>query len=233
MTLHLPLEWDDILFIDLELEESKARAGESPKKLIEIGAVLGDAVYRGASLTDLMAFAAPAKAVCGHNLISHDLEFLRREHKMEALCALPSIDTLMLSALIRPDHRKHALHKDYKFNGVQRNDPVADARLCRSLLEGLYTTYQQLPTRFREILAGLLHDHDGYNGFFQRVDPTKCLPVNGLLLSKIIAEMQGLICANANLKILAEKVPVEFAMVLAILRGPQPELFTPSWMLLT
>ncbi len=221
----LPLEWDDILFIDLELEESSG-------KLREIGAVLGDAVYRGASLSDLMAFAAPAKAVCGHNLISYDLEFLRREYKMEVLCALPSIDTLMLSALIRPDHRKHALHKDYKFNGVQRNDPVADALLCRKLLEGLFAAYQELPTRFREILAGLLHDHDGYNGFFRWADPAKCLPINGLLLSKIIAEMQGLICAQADLKILSEKGPVEFAMVLAIIRGPQPELFTPSWLLL-
>ncbi len=220
----MPLVLEEILFLDLELEESSG-------KLLEIGAVLGEGVYRGASFANLAAFGKAATAICGHNLLLHDLAFLREQPQLAALAALPAIDTLMLSVLMRPDQRKHALHKDYKASAADRNDPVVDAKLSRGLLEDLGASFQALPEWFRRVLAGLLGNVSGFSAFFQGMMPTQGNLVHHALQKLIKESSVGLICGNANLELLIEKGPVELAMVLSILHGPQPELFTPSWLL--
>lgn len=118
--------------VDLEVIE----AGE----VYAIGAVLGDRTFarhgrfdRGEALRALDTFCAPAERILGHNLLRHDLPVLRGLAPALRLLDTPAIDTLYLSPLAFPENPYHRLVKDYKLVRDALNDPVADARLARSV----------------------------------------------------------------------------------------------------
>ncbi len=213
----------EILYIDLEIQQGK-------ETLTAIGAILNGKTYEGASLNDLNAFAAGAKFIAGHNLLRHDLEFLKKHPKTEELANLPAIDTLMLSVLLRPDRKKHSLEKDYKIGGTTVNDPLADARICQELLDDLTEIYDEKPLAHRQIFHALLHEKPGFAAFFQglrrpedHVEPTQ-------FAARIIHLFAGEICIHAPIEKIREKGALELAFVLSILLGSDPTLFTPSWL---
>lgn len=124
---------DDALLLDLEVHPDG--------RLLEIGAVLGEASFHRAGRIDvraacaqLGAFAQGARYVLGHNLLDHDLPVLRGLAPDCPVLRLPALDTLYLSPLAFPENPYHALVKDYKLVGASRNDPLADARLAGQVL---------------------------------------------------------------------------------------------------
>ncbi|WP_109049406.1 RecQ family ATP-dependent DNA helicase [Azospirillum sp. TSA6c] len=122
------------LYVDVEAD----RAGRPHL----VGAVLGDRAFRWegqgkaalAGLKELDAFARGARCIAGHNILAHDLPILRDAVPGLSALMLPVIDTLLLSPLAHPANPYHRLVKDYKLVKETLNDPVADARLCRTLL---------------------------------------------------------------------------------------------------
>ena len=81
------------------------------------------------------AFASGAEFVVGHNIVAHDRRFIESHLPGAKILRLPVVDTLYLAPLARPQRPYHALVKDYKLVGAERNNPVADCRLALKLLE--------------------------------------------------------------------------------------------------
>ena len=127
-------------------------------KILKLGAVLGpQRLARSGNSPfevvcgELTRLAAGADCVLGHNLIRHDLPFLRERAPDLPLFRLPVIDTLVLSPICFPENPYHRLVKDYKLVRESVNDPVADARQAAALfkdefqaLDGLRQTEPRL-----------------------------------------------------------------------------------------
>jgi ATP-dependent DNA helicase RecQ len=213
---------EDIIFIDLEIEEGSG-------KLTSLGAILGSFELKGASLNDLAAMAQQARTVAGHNLLAHDLAYLREQPKTALVATMPAIDTLLLSVLLRPDRRRHHLDKGYKIATDSRNDPLEDARISRDLLDVLVEAFLALDPDFQIILHGLLGSEQGFAPFFELVFAGERPGVEAVLRN-ISESFAGKICIRADLRRILEKGSVPLAFVLSILNSPEPELFTPSWL---
>ncbi len=109
-------------------------------KIQKIGAVRGEEVLlrtngSSRSLEDLAQFSRGASVVVGHNLLGHDLEYLRAVQPNHPILDLPVVDTLQLSPLCFPENPYHRLVKDYKLVKDSLSDPVADARLAGQLFQ--------------------------------------------------------------------------------------------------
>ena len=136
------------LCIDVEAD----RAGR-PRA---VGAVFGDRTFRWegrwegrgksdlAGLEELSALALRADRIAGHNILAHDLPILRDAVPNLGALARPVIDTLLLSPLAFPANPYHRLVKDYKLAKETLNDPVADSRLCRTLLHDIADAFARL-----------------------------------------------------------------------------------------
>ena len=83
-------------------------------------------------------FASGAEFVVGHNIVAHDRRLIESHLPGAKILRLPVVDTLYLAPLARPQRPYHALVKDYKLIGAERNNPVADCRLARRLLENCW-----------------------------------------------------------------------------------------------
>lgn len=95
---------ESIVFIDSEI-------GASNQKIADLGAVKeNNAQFHSPSIRDFSAFIADAAFLCGHNIVHHDLRYLRPLLD-QPLSAKP-IDTLYLSPLLFPERPYHALLKD-------------------------------------------------------------------------------------------------------------------------
>ena len=73
----------------------------------DIGAIRGKETFRlksgsKKSLEALAEFSKGASVVIGHNLIKHDLEYLRAVQPNHPILDLPVVDTLQLSPLCFP-----------------------------------------------------------------------------------------------------------------------------------
>jgi len=85
----------------------------------------------------------------------------------------PTIDTLYLSVLLFPKKPYHPLVKDYKLDGEEMNNPIADAVLAKELLSDLLVAYQDLPITLQDIYRALLKGIAGFNGFFSQFEQEK------------------------------------------------------------
>jgi ATP-dependent DNA helicase RecQ len=150
------------LLLDLEV---------SPRGVtLKLGAVLGNRKLTRpgntsweAILRELNHIAEGADCVLRHNLVEHDLPFLRERASSLSLFRLPVIDTLVLSPISFTENPFHRLVKDYKWVKESINNPVADARQAASLfadeLQSLNGLRQTEP-RICEVLHFLLATPD-------------------------------------------------------------------------
>lgn len=145
------------LGIDLEL----SRDG----RLTAVGAIRGTDTFRrdvrgseARALAELDAFAVGAPFLFGHNVLWHDLPWLREHAGWLALLELPVVDTLVLSAIAFAEHPYHRLVKDYKLVASERNNPVHDARQAAQVLADAIERLRSLAAadpRFARVLRRL------------------------------------------------------------------------------
>jgi ATP-dependent DNA helicase RecQ len=216
----------DILFFDLEVHKKTERINE-------IGAILGEDQFRKSAPEHFMQFAKPAQIVCGHNIIDHDLPILKQRFAAHPIFSKPIIDTLFLSALLSPKKPYHHLVKDYQLNGDELNNPLADAKLTKSLLADLLAAYHKLSEETKAIYYSLLSNHYGFSGFFKIAHAKEhpdLLDKNeiGALLRK---QHSQLFCGKASLTGLIDQYPVELAYAIALITTDDPESLPPPWML--
>jgi len=99
-----------------------------------------------AALHELDDYAAGAEFVLGHNLIKHDLPYLREACSTLQLLVKPPIDTLWLNPLAFPRNPYHRLVKHYKDGQLQAetvSDPELDAKLALTVFRNQLTEFRK------------------------------------------------------------------------------------------
>ncbi|MBK8100898.1 MAG: RecQ family ATP-dependent DNA helicase [Planctomycetes bacterium] len=178
------------------------------ERLHAFGALAGERTLtgkRGAELAALNGFVAGAPFVFGHNVLWHDLPWLRENASESALLRLPVVDTLVLSVLAFPEHPYHALVKDHKLVAESLPDPVRDCMLAQRLLRDGWHSLQRLAAarpRFFDLLMALVADGlrsvggDLAAAGWSLFAPSRALSANELD-GALQHELDGLVCLTA------------------------------------
>ena len=208
-----------LVFIDTEVNVSSHKAQD-------YGAIREDgAVLHTHSAADFSRFLSCATALCGHNIVNHDLKYIQLDHKPLI------IDTLPLSPLLFPCKPYHKLVKDEKLQVEELNNPVNDSIKARDLFYDELVVWEQLPAIKRLIYYKLLIDTPEFEGFLNWVKDS--IPITSFEPVDVIikSEFEGKICNKANVGAVAKRFPIELAYALAIIDATDPSSLTPAWVL--
>ena len=136
------------------------------------------------ALDKLNELAEQVDFVLGHNILNHDLPWLKLNSptRESALFKIPSIDTLFLSPLAFPKNPYHRLVKDYKLVKDSFNNPVADARLSLSIFKDQLASFEQQYESTPELIELYLY-------LFSKSDETKGL---ARVFESVLAASSGL-----------------------------------------
>ena len=217
-----------IVFIDTEVNPQT-------KKVADYGAAREDgAVLHTSSKADFDVFVSECDAVCGHNIIGHDLKYT-------SLKGNPIIiDTLFLSPLLFPKRPYHHLVKDDKLQVDELNNPVNDSMKARDLLNDEINAWNQLSSDRKELYYRLLHETNEFEGFFKYIgysSPSRnsfwnrLLKVHTDLTGLILREYEGKVCSHADFDMLVKQYPIELAYSLAVIGADDIFSITPAWVL--
>ena len=211
-----------VVFVDLEVNPDTG-------KIREYGAVSsGHAQYRGSSAAAFARMLEHADYVCGHNLLRHDLHYIRNM-LAEACPGAQLIDTLPLSPLLFPKKPYHHLLKDDKLQSAQLNNPLNDAMKARELFEDEVQAFRSLPAPIRSIYGRILGREEAFSGFLSWVNAEVAYDPE----EEIRAAFHGLICDHAPLRDLIGGTPAELAYALSLIRAGDPYSVTPPWVVRT
>lgn len=211
---------NNIVYFDLEVSNNG--------KILDIGAVNqnGD-IFHSSVLGEFMKFISSAEYLCGHNIVSHDLKylkpFLKKSYKL--------IDTLYLSPILFPERPYHNLIKDDKIISDQLNNPLSDSLKAKQLFEDELERFKDLPENVKRAYYDLLNENGHFKGFFDYVQysssrfsylfNTKADNISGIL--------EEVVCSKANISRIVDSSPTELAYATAIIRTGDRYSITPAW----
>lgn len=207
----------DVVFFDTEV-------GLDDKRIHDIGATRNGASYHSADLRGFCAFAFGAKFVCGHNIVHHDLQYL----KDTPIAATEAIDTLYLSPLLFPCRPYHKLLKDDKLQSDQLNNPLNDAQKAMQLFYDEVNAFNALNSKMKQVYCCLLYSSEEFKGFFDYVG---FVPYRSNIEKLIREEYAGKICENADVGLMIKHYPVELAYALALIGAADYHSVTPPWLI--
>ncbi len=148
-----------ILFIDIEIEVQS-------KKVLDIGCISNSGEqFHSPSVTKFFQQISGTDYLCGHNIIHHDLHYLKRLGKFD-FSAMRAIDTLYISPLLFPKEPYHKLLKDDKLQSEELNNPLNDAMKARDLFYDELTAFNKLDEDLMQIYFGLLESKAEFASFF-------------------------------------------------------------------
>ena len=127
---------------------------------------------REKALVELDASLGQASFLLGHNVIGHDLPWLRLHHPSPRFLRLPALDTLFLSPLAFPRNPYHHLVKDYKIVRSSINDPVRDCVQATRVFLDEVEAFGQLPAEQNRFYGAVLHrtfPDSAFQEFFSRL----------------------------------------------------------------
>ena len=146
-----------VLIIDLEVD---------PKtdKPFKIGAFRPDSglffekAFRGekgfhTALCEMAHLTSGLKWLMGHNILGHDLKYLKAVVPEAAWLKVPVIDTLWLSPLAFPQNPYHRLIKNHKIISSEINSPLADCHACWQLFQDQCTAFGKIKAEKPEEFA--------------------------------------------------------------------------------
>lgn len=213
----------DITFVDLEVTLNTCR-------VVDIGAVRSDRTpFHENSFDNLLLFLHQVPYIGGHNILKHDLSYLKPQFE-KAGCRQPKIiDTLYLSSLLFPEKLHHQLSKDDKLQANKPNNPVNDSLKSLLLFEEEQNAFERLDSMLKMIYYGLLHDTDEFGGFFDYIDYASDIldDLSGSILKRFDKE----ICISSPLAELITSYPVELAYGLSLINCWNSSSGIPLWVL--
>lgn len=209
-----------IAFIDTEVEPNSG-------KILDIGGIKTDgSSFHSSSIADFRHFLQGAAFLCGHNIINHDLKYLRKAGVASEYKDVDILDTLFLSPLLFPAKPYHALVKDDKIQTEELNNPLNDSIKARDLFFDEVSAFQRLDSELKQILALLLQATGEFGGFF------KYLGFDGspAEVERLIGKrFHGKICERADLSLIIKDYPIELAYCLALINTGHQYSITPPW----
>ncbi len=144
---------DKILFIDIETApdlKNIARIGIYSKNGIS-----HNLSWNSEAFSILEKAADGCSALCGHNILEHDIELLKKYKPDSPVFNLPLIDTLLLSPVAFPKNPYHKLIKDYKLVTNSKNDPLKDCMICETVLDAEIGEFLDVPPEYLWFVAAL------------------------------------------------------------------------------
>ncbi|MEC4049128.1 RecQ family ATP-dependent DNA helicase [Flavobacterium sp. SUN046] len=211
-----------IAFIDTEIEPKTS-------KILDIGGIKnGGKHFHSNAITDFINFLQGTSFICGHNIINHDLMYIRNAVIAAQIETTNVIDTLFLSPLLFPTKPYHALLKDDKLQTEDTNNPLNDAIKAKDLFFDEVSEFNQMDKELKQIFSLLLNDKLEFEAFFRCIGYKS----SDTQIEKIIREkFKATICQEADLfKIISEN-PIELAYCLSLINCNNRYSITPPWVL--
>ena len=209
----------EICFFDTEI-------GIEDKKIHDIGAVKNNGMsFHSSSIKEFMRFCESSDFFCGHNVIHHDLKYLKESTGTDKFQNV--IDTLYLSPLLFPKKPYHKLLKDDKLQTEELNNPLNDSQKAANLFYDEVNAFHKLSSNLKMIFCGLLYNFEEFKGFFDYVE---FKPYKYNLVKIIQNTFQNRICENADIEVLINHYPIELAYVLALINSNDEYSITPPWL---
>ncbi|MDZ4197564.1 MAG: RecQ family ATP-dependent DNA helicase, partial [Candidatus Izemoplasmatales bacterium] len=211
-----------IAFIDTEVNIKS-------KRIVDIGCVKENGEkFHSDSFSQLNLFIRKVDFLVGHNIINHDIIYLRKTEVSKHINPAMCIDTLFLSTLLFPERPYHALVKDDKLETDSINNPLIDAQHSQKLFYDEIIAFQKLDIDMQDILYTLLKDIDGFSAFFKHIHfQRKVRNIEELIRNTF----EGKICSNVNLTTFIRNYPRELAFALSLIRTNDVSSLLPPWVL--
>lgn len=213
-----------VAFVDTEIDP---RSGA----VLDMGGIKTDgSSLHTSSTAALQLFLRGVKFICGHNLVHHDIQYIKR--MVDVAGVDEYIDTLYLSPLFFPGKTSHALPKDEKMQAGERNNPLNDAIKSKELFEEQVVNFRELDSRLQQIYFLLLHKQPEFESFFRYLGfQTDAASVMVLVQDYF----GGKLCANVDLSTFIFHCPVEMAYSFSLINalsgdGSGPFIASP-WVL--
>lgn len=209
-------------FIDLEID-GKGR-------ILDIGGVKNGLSFHSARIPEFAGFVSDCDCLCGHNIIGHDIKYLKPFLRKEYVL----VDTLYLSPLLFPLKPYHKLLKDDKILTEELNNPLNDSLKAQSLYEDEVRAFKALDKNFQQLYYDLLNEDIHFSGFFKSIEyvPTR----KPFFFRKSTAEqlkdlLKGKICEHSNVESFVRENKIECAYAVALISTDDRNSITPVWIL--
>lgn len=211
-----------IAFIDLEID--------GRGKILDIGGVNGQNRFHSARIPDFLDFVADCECLCGHNIIEHDIKYLKPFLRKEYVLA----DTLYLSPLLFPHKPYHNLLKDDKILSDVLNNPLNDSLKAQSLYEDESASFKNLDKDFQQLYFNLLGGDEHFAGFFKSIgySPYKRPFFLRKQTSELLKDLlKGKVCGHSDTESLVRRHRVECAYAAALIDTDDRNSIPPAWVL--
>jgi len=200
---------------------------------MDLGAIKDDGSrYHSSSVPGFTQFLRGAAYLCGHNILQHDLKYIREAVLNAGINPLNVIDTLYLSPLLFPTNPYHKLLKDDKLQSEEANNPLNDSIKARDLFYDELAAFGRLEEELKQIFYLLLHDQAEFAAFFRYMGYTATGESAERLIRKVF---RGRICEHADLEKIVRDQPVALAYCLSLsysfIRAKKEHSITPAWVL--
>lgn len=209
-------------FIDLEVD--------GRGKILDIGGVKAGQGFHSARIPEFADFVSGCDCLCGHNIIGHDImylkPFLRKEYVL--------VDTLYLSPLLFPQKPYHKLLKDDKILTEELNNPLNDSLKAQSLYDDEAMAFKALDKDFQQLYYDLLNEDIHFSGFFKSIEyvPSRKPFFFRKSTADIFRELfKGKICEHSNVESFVRDHKVECAYAAALISTDDRNSITPAWIL--
>jgi len=211
-----------IAFIDLEID-GKGR-------ILDIGGVKAGQGFHSARIPEFADFVSDCDCLCGHNIIGHDIKYLKPFLRKEYIL----IDTLYLSPLLFPRKPYHKLLKDDKILTEELNNPLNDSLKAQSLYDDEVMAFKALDKDFQQLYYDLLSEDIHFSGFFKSIEyvPSRKPFFFRKSTADIFRELfKGKICEHSNVESFVRDHKVECAYAAALISTDDRNSITPAWIL--
>mgnify|MGYP004606692137 FL=1 len=211
-----------IAFIDLEID-GKGR-------ILDIGGVKNGLSFHSARIPEFADFVSDCDCLCGHNIIGHDIKYLKPFLRKEYVL----VDTLYLSPLLFPQKPYHKLLKDDKILTEELNNPLNDSLKAQSLYDDEVMAFKALDKDFQQLYYDLLNEDIHFSGFFKSIEyvPSRKPFFFRKSTADIFRELfKGKICEHSNVESFVRDHKVECAYAAALISTDDRNSITPAWIL--
>ena len=209
-------------FIDLEVD--------GRGKILDIGGVKNGLSFHSARIPEFADFVSDCDCLCGHNIIGHDIKYLKPFLRKEYVL----VDTLYLSPLLFPQKPYHKLLKDDKILSEELNNPLNDSLKAQSLYEDEVRAFNALDKNFQQLYYDLLSEDIHFSGFFKSIEyvPSRKPFFFRKSTADIFRELfKGKICEHSNVESFVRDHKVECAYAAALISTDDRNSITPAWIL--
>lgn len=211
-----------IAFIDLEVD--------GRGKILDIGGVKAGQGFHSARIPEFADFVSDCDCLCGHNIIGHDIKYLKPFLRKEYVL----VDTLYLSPLLFPQKPYHKLLKDDKILTEELNNPLNDSLKAQSLYDDEAMAFKALDKDFQQLYYDLLNEDIHFSGFFKSIEyvPSRKPFFFRKSTADIFRELfKGKICEHSNVESFVRDHKVECAYAAALISTDDRNSITPAWIL--